>query len=94
MPTAPSIKPAPSRGRMAAFDRHVGARIVERRIALGLTQQRFAKLIGVSYQQVHKYEKALTGFRPVSSIASRAHSTLASPTSLRAPIGDPSAVKI
>jgi transcriptional regulator with XRE-family HTH domain len=37
-------------------DRHVGARIRERRTMLGLTQEQFAKMIGVTYQQAHKYE--------------------------------------
>ena len=37
-------------------DLHVGARLRERRIALGLTQQQLAELIGVTYQQAHKYE--------------------------------------
>ena len=41
------------------MDRHVGARMRERRIMLGLTQQELAKLIGVTYQQVHKYEKGI-----------------------------------
>jgi DNA-binding beta-propeller fold protein YncE len=45
------------------FDRDVGARLLERRIALGLTQQRLAKLIGVSYQQAHKYEKGTSRIR-------------------------------
>jgi transcriptional regulator with XRE-family HTH domain len=38
------------------IDRHVGARMRERRIMLGLTQQPLAALIGVTYQQAHKYE--------------------------------------
>ena len=40
-------------------DRHVGARIRERRIMLGLTQQQLAELIGVTYQQAHKYERGV-----------------------------------
>jgi transcriptional regulator with XRE-family HTH domain len=44
----------------AAIDRHVGARIRQRRIVLGLTQQQFAELIGVTYQQVHKIEHGIT----------------------------------
>jgi transcriptional regulator with XRE-family HTH domain len=40
-------------------DRHVGARLRERRILLGLTQQELAALIGVTYQQAHKYEKGI-----------------------------------
>jgi transcriptional regulator with XRE-family HTH domain len=38
-------------------DRHVGARVRERRVVLGLTQQRLAGLIGVTCQQVYKYER-------------------------------------
>ena len=37
----------------------VGARTRERRIMLGLTQQQMAELIGVTYQQAHKYEKGI-----------------------------------
>jgi transcriptional regulator with XRE-family HTH domain len=39
------------------MDLHVGVRIRERRIMLGLTQQQMAELIGVTYQQAHMYEK-------------------------------------
>jgi transcriptional regulator with XRE-family HTH domain len=41
------------------IDRHVGGRIRERRIMLGLTQQQLADLIGVTYQQAHKYERGI-----------------------------------
>ncbi len=40
-------------------DRHVGARIRERRVMLGLSQQQMADLIGVTYQQAHKYERGI-----------------------------------
>ncbi|MBO1074026.1 helix-turn-helix transcriptional regulator [Roseomonas marmotae] len=40
-------------------DRHVGARIRERRLMLGLSQQQLATMIGVTYQQAHKYERGL-----------------------------------
>src|ERR1043166_7409292 len=46
-----------STGRTQDIDRHVGARVRERRIMLGLTQQQLADLIGVTYQQAHKYER-------------------------------------
>jgi transcriptional regulator with XRE-family HTH domain len=46
------------------IDDYVGARIRERRIMLGLTQQHLAKAIGVTYQQTHKYER---GINPVSA---------------------------
>ena len=40
-------------------DDFVGRRIRERRIMLGLTQQQVAELIGVTYQQAHKYERGI-----------------------------------
>src|SRR5438309_11101575 len=43
----------------AAIDDHVGSRIRERRIMLGLTQQQLAEMIGVTYQQAHKYERGI-----------------------------------
>jgi transcriptional regulator with XRE-family HTH domain len=45
--------------RTQEIDRYVGTRIRERRIVLGLTQQQLADLIGVTYQQVHKYERGI-----------------------------------
>jgi transcriptional regulator with XRE-family HTH domain len=56
------MMPAPKvagRSRPQDVDRYVGARIRERRIILGLTQQQMAELIGVTYQQAHKYEKGI-----------------------------------
>src|SRR5918996_212830 len=56
------MMPAPKvagRARPQDVDRYVGARIRERRIMLGLTQQQMAELIGVTYQQAHKYEKGI-----------------------------------
>jgi transcriptional regulator with XRE-family HTH domain len=50
----------PKRERSAAaIDDHVGGRIRERRIMLGLTQQQLAEMIGVTYQQAHKYERGI-----------------------------------
>lgn len=40
-------------------DEHVAARILKRRITLGLSQQQLAEMIGVTYQQAHKYERGL-----------------------------------
>ena len=54
-----STRPGPGRARAQDTDRHVGARMRERRIMLGLTQQQMAELIGVTYQQAHKYEKGI-----------------------------------
>ena len=47
------------RPRAQDLDRHIGERMRQRRIMLGLTQQQMADLIGVTYQQAHKYEKGI-----------------------------------
>ena len=38
-------------------DIHVGRRVQEKRLGLGLTQSALARALGVSFQQVQKYEK-------------------------------------
>jgi transcriptional regulator with XRE-family HTH domain len=53
------LKPTRPTNRANDTDRHVGARIRERRIMLGLSQQQMADLIGVTYQQAHKYERGI-----------------------------------
>ena len=47
-------------GLTAVFvDGYVGNRILERRMILGLSLQQLSLLIGVTYQQAHKYERGL-----------------------------------
>jgi transcriptional regulator with XRE-family HTH domain len=50
------MKRASGRHPLDDTDRHVSARMRERRIMLGLTQHQMAQLIGVSYSQAYKYE--------------------------------------
>jgi len=57
--TAKHDTPSRPVNRANDTDRHVGARIRERRIMLGLSQQQMADLIGVTYQQAHKYERGI-----------------------------------
>lgn len=38
-------------------DRHVGRRVAEKRIALGYNQTDLGRALGVTFQQVQKYEK-------------------------------------
>jgi transcriptional regulator with XRE-family HTH domain len=52
----PGAKPGQ---RANAADRQVGARIRERRVMMGLSQQQLARMVGVTYQQAHKYERGL-----------------------------------
>ncbi len=42
--------------RSSDVDGHVGRRVRERRIALGLSQEKLGNAIGISFQQVQKYE--------------------------------------
>lgn len=44
-------------GRAAALERKIGARIRARRRQLGLSQSELAEQLGVSFQQVQKYER-------------------------------------
>ena len=49
----------PRQPRAQDIDRHIGARLRQRRVMNGLTQQGLADLIGVTYQQAHKYENGV-----------------------------------
>ena len=49
----------------AEFNKHLGAKLRLRRLALGLTQTKVAQSIHVTFQQIQKYEKGTNG---VSSI--------------------------
>jgi len=60
---APAVAEAPagprSGTRASPIDRHVSQRIRERRVLTGQTRQQMADLIGVTYQQFHKYEHGM-----------------------------------
>ena len=58
--------------RAQDIDRYVGAKMRERRMMLGLSQQQLAELIGVTYQQAHKYEKGINRIA-ASRLSSIAH---------------------
>jgi len=59
-----NITVPPRQHRLRDIDAHVGARIRERRMNLGFSQQQIADIVGVTFQQMHKYE---TGFTRVSA---------------------------
>jgi len=42
-----------------AIDRRVGQRVRSRRLEIGMSQERLAELLGVTFQQVQKYEKGV-----------------------------------
>jgi transcriptional regulator with XRE-family HTH domain len=41
------------------IDHHIAARMRERRTTLGLTSQQVAGMLGITYQQLYKYEKGV-----------------------------------
>lgn len=43
-----------------AVDLRVARRIREQRLRIGMTQQKLAELIGVAFQQAHKYEHGIS----------------------------------
>jgi transcriptional regulator with XRE-family HTH domain len=43
--------------RLSAIDSHVGGRIRLRRTLLGLTQEKLGETLGLTFQQVQKYER-------------------------------------
>jgi len=42
-----------------AIDRKLGQRVRSRRLEVGMSQERLAELLGVTFQQVQKYEKGV-----------------------------------
>ena len=49
-----------------ATDRHVGNRVRMRRKMQGMTQEKLAKALGLTFQQVQKYEKGTNRIGPVA----------------------------
>ncbi len=51
-------KPVYGRGRgISPIDAHVGARVRQRRVLLGMNQTKLGAALGLSFQQVQKYER-------------------------------------
>src|SRR5215468_7883439 len=42
-----------------AVDRRLGQRVRTRRLEIGMSQERLAEILGVTFQQVQKYEKGV-----------------------------------
>ncbi len=51
------VKSAAALNEASPIDRHVGARIRMRRKILGVSQEKLADSLGLTFQQVQKYEK-------------------------------------
>ncbi len=43
----------------SSIDRHIGSRIRMRRILIGMSQEQLGQRLGITYQQVQKYEKGV-----------------------------------
>ena len=56
--------PRPTRDAERRVDQHVGARLRHGRKLLGLNQTQLAEVLGVSYQQVQKYETGVNRLGP------------------------------
>lgn len=41
------------------IDRHIGGRVRTRRILLGMSQEKLADALGLTFQQIQKYEKGI-----------------------------------
>ena len=50
----------PGPGEVSDVDRHLGLRIRDCRRKRGLSQQQLGNLVGITYQQTHKYERGLS----------------------------------
>jgi transcriptional regulator with XRE-family HTH domain len=51
--------PATGEGRPSPIDVHVGSRIRLRRTLLGMSQERLGEALGLTFQQVQKYERGV-----------------------------------
>jgi len=53
----PRVKRLVKKRRADEGDRHIAARVKSRRLHLGLSQSELGEKVGVSFQQIQKYEK-------------------------------------
>lgn len=44
------------KGRAGSLDEHIGTRLRQRRALMGMTQEKLAEAVGITFQQVQKYE--------------------------------------
>src|SRR5665213_1874859 len=59
MPRAEPVSGAEREGRPSPIDVHVGSRIRLRRTLLGMSQERLGEALGLTFQQVQKYERGV-----------------------------------
>jgi transcriptional regulator with XRE-family HTH domain len=56
---APNVRELAVKRSPNSIDKHVGSRVRHRRTALGVTQEKLAEALGLTFQQVQKYEKGI-----------------------------------
>ena len=56
---APTTAAAERESRSSPIDAHVGARIRLRRTLMGMSQERLGEALGLTFQQVQKYERGV-----------------------------------
>lgn len=54
-----TTKDAPDQRKADKVDLHVGKRTRKRRLEIGMSQERLAEILGITFQQVQKYEKGV-----------------------------------
>lgn len=50
------VAPPKKKGRANSIDHHVGTRLRMRRALLGMSQEKLAEQVGITFQQIQKYE--------------------------------------
>jgi len=50
------VEPTKKKGRANSIDEHVGLQLRQRRALLGYSQEKLAEKVGITFQQIQKYE--------------------------------------
>ncbi|MEE8140875.1 MAG: helix-turn-helix transcriptional regulator, partial [Alphaproteobacteria bacterium] len=58
-PRAKRRPPRATKGRSNPIDAHVGSRVRQRRMLLGMSQEKLGKAVGLTFQQIQKYERGI-----------------------------------
>ena len=59
MPSDATSESSPREHRPSPIDVHVGSRVRLRRTLLGMSQERLGEALGLTFQQVQKYERGV-----------------------------------
>lgn len=51
--------PRATKGRSNPIDAHVGSRVRQKRMFLGMSQEMLGKAVGLTFQQIQKYERGI-----------------------------------